>query len=272
MNARSARAWLVEKLGSEAAVPKHFVAVSTATEEVQQVRHRHQQHVRLLGLGRRALLALERHRPAHRADDRRRSTSRQLLAGGHAMDEHFRTAPLEKNVPLILGMLGVWYMNFFGGADARHPALRPVPVALRRLLPAGRHGEQRQARRPRRGASSTDYDTGPIVWGEPGTNGQHAFYQLIHQGTRLVPCDFLAPHRDAQPARQAPRRAARELLRADRGADAGQDARGGARRAAGAEPARRAHRRARAAQDVPRQPARRRRSSSPGSRRARSAC
>jgi glucose-6-phosphate isomerase len=154
------------------------------------------------------------------------------------MDEHFRTAPLEQNVPVVLGLLGVWYNELLRRPDARHPPLRPVHAPLRRLLPAGRHGEQRQARRPQ-GARIDDYSTGPIVWGEPGTNGQHAFYQLIHQGTRSSRATSSRRSRRTT-ARQAPPGAARELLRADRGADEGQDARRGARGARRAEAAGRA--------------------------------
>ena len=164
---------------------------------------------------------------------------REMLAGFHAMDEHFRTAPFEQNLPVLLGLLGVWYNNFFGAADAGGAALRPVPEALPRLPPAARHGEQRQARDAATARRSTT-TTGPIIWGEPGTNGQHAFYQLIHQGTRLIPCDFIGVLPAAEPARRPPRPADGQLLRADRGAGVRQDRRGGAgrgrRRSAGAAP------------------------------------
>jgi glucose-6-phosphate isomerase len=191
MNARSARAWLVEKLGTDAAVPKHFVAVSTATEEVKK-----------FGIdvnnmfafwdwvgGRYSLwsaigLPIELMIGADRFEE--------LLAGGHAMDEHFRTAPLEKNVPVVLGMLGVWYSNFFG---AQTHAILPYDQYMARFAAYFQQGdmESNGKRVDRDGRFIDDYTTGPIVWGEPGTNGQHAFYQLIHQGTRVIPCDFLAP-------------------------------------------------------------------------------
>ncbi len=118
----------------------------------------------------------------------------ELLAGAHAMDEHFRTAPLEQNLPAMLGMLGIWYNNFFGAQTPRHPALRPVP---RTASPptSSRATWRATARASTAPASAVDYQTGPIIWGEPGTNGQHAFYQLIHQGTKLIPCDFLAAAR-----------------------------------------------------------------------------
>ena len=107
---------------------------------------------------------------------------RELLAGFHAMDEHFRTAPFERNLPVLLGLIGIWYVDFFG---AETHAVLPYDQYLAPLpgLPAAaRHGEQRQVGRPRRATASTT-QTGPVVWGQPGTNGQHAFYQLIHQGT-----------------------------------------------------------------------------------------
>jgi glucose-6-phosphate isomerase len=122
----------------------------------------------------------------------------ELLAGGHAMDEHFRTAPLEKNAPVILALLGIWYANFFG---AETQAILPYDQYMSRFPAYFQQGdmESNGKRVDRDGAFIGDYTTGPIVWGEPGTNGQHAFYQLIHQGTRLVPCDFLAPLESQNP-------------------------------------------------------------------------
>ena len=178
-------------LGDETHVAKHFVAVSTNAKEVAAFGIDTANMFEFWDWvgGRYSLWS--RDRPVDRAARSAWSSFEELLAGAHAMDEHFRTAPLEQNLPVILALLGVWYRNFFGAETPRHPALRPVPAPLRRLLPAGRHGEQRQERRPRRPARSTT-PTGPVIWGEPGTNGQHAFYQLIHQGTELIPCDFLA--------------------------------------------------------------------------------
>jgi glucose-6-phosphate isomerase len=191
MNAKSARAWLVEALGSDAAVPKHFVAVSTATEEVKKfgidpdnmfvfwdwVGGRYSLWS-AIGLPIALMIGMD-HFEA-------------MLDGGHAMDEHFRTAPMEKNVPVVLGMLGVWYSNFFGAATH---AILPYDQYMSRFAAYFQQGdmESNGKRVDRQGRFIEDYTTGPIVWGEPGTNGQHAFYQLIHQGTRLVPCDFLAP-------------------------------------------------------------------------------
>jgi glucose-6-phosphate isomerase len=108
------------------------------------------------------------------------------------MDEHFRTTPLEKNVPVILAMLGIWYANFFGAASH---AILPYDQYLHRFPAYFQQGdmESNGKRVDRQGQAISSYTTGPIIWGEPGTNGQHAFYQLIHQGTRLIPCDFIAP-------------------------------------------------------------------------------
>jgi glucose-6-phosphate isomerase len=116
----------------------------------------------------------------------------ELLAGAHDMDEHFRTAPLADNLPVILGMLGVWYANFWG---AETHAILPYDQYLHRFAAYFQQGdmESNGKRVDRQGAPITDYTTGPVIWGEPGTNGQHAFYQLIHQGTRLIPADFIAP-------------------------------------------------------------------------------
>jgi glucose-6-phosphate isomerase len=191
MNARSARAWLVEKLGDEAAVPKHFVAVSTATEEVKKfgidpnnmfvfwdwVGGRYSMWS-AIGLPVALVIGMDRFE--------------EMLSGGHAMDEHFRTAPMDTNVPLILAMLGVWNANFF---DASTHAILPYDQYMSRFAAYFQQGDmESNGKRVDRGGCFVDgYTTGPIVWGEPGTNGQHAFYQLIHQGTRLVPCDFLAP-------------------------------------------------------------------------------
>jgi glucose-6-phosphate isomerase len=191
MNAKSARAWLVANLGTDEAVPKHFVAVSTATEEVRKfgidtnnmfafwdwVGGRYSLWS-AIGLPIELMIG-----PDH---------FEAMLGGAHAMDEHFRTAPLEKNVPFVLGMLGIWYMNFFG---AQTHAILPYDQYMSRFAAYFQQGdmESNGKRVDRQGRFIEDYTTGPVVWGEPGTNGQHAFYQLIHQGTRVIPCDFLAP-------------------------------------------------------------------------------
>jgi glucose-6-phosphate isomerase len=197
MNARSARAWMVDKLGSEDAVPKHFVAVSTATDEVRKfgidtnnmfafwdwVGGRYSLWS-AIGLPIELLIGAD-HFEA-------------MLAGGHAMDEHFRTAPPGQNVPLVMGMVGVWNLNFLGAATQ---AILPYDQYLSRFAAYFQQGdmESNGKRVDRQGQVIDDYTTGPIVWGEPGTNGQHAFYQLIHQGTRTIPCDFLAPMETQNP-------------------------------------------------------------------------
>src|SRR5579859_7762615 len=191
MNARSARAWLTDRLKSEAAVPKHFVAVSTAEAEVKKfgidtanmfgfwdwVGGRYSMWS-AIGLPIACVIGME--------------SFVDMLAGAHEMDEHFRSAPLEMNIPVILGLLGVWYSNFFG---AETHAILPYDQYLHRFPAYFQQGdmESNGKRVDRAGHPITDYSTGPIVWGEPGTNGQHAFYQLIHQGTRVIPCDFVAP-------------------------------------------------------------------------------
>jgi len=187
-NARTARAWLLKTLGDDRAVAKHFVAVSTNAAEVQKfgidtanmfgfwdwVGGRYSMES-AIGLSTMIAIGPERFR--------------ELLDGSHQMDEHFRTAPLERNLPVILGLLGLWYTDFF---DAQTIGVMPYsqylarfPAYLQQLTMEsnGKHVSIDGAR--------VSYETGAIYWGEPGTNGQHSFYQLIHQGTRLIPCDFI---------------------------------------------------------------------------------
>jgi glucose-6-phosphate isomerase len=115
----------------------------------------------------------------------------EMLAGGHEMDEHFRTTPLEKNLPVMLGLVGIWYNNFFG---AQTVAILPYDQYMHRFSAYFQQGDmESNGKSVNRDGERVDVSTGPIIWGEPGTNGQHAFYQLIHQGTKLVPADFLAP-------------------------------------------------------------------------------
>ena len=190
-NAKTARAWLVEKLGSDSSVAKHFAALSTNAKEVSAfgidtanmfefwdwVGGRYSLWS-AIGLPIACVIGMDRFE--------------ELLTGAHEMDEHFRTAPLEKNLPVVLAMLGVWYAGFFG---AESHAILPYDQYLHRFPAYFQQGdmESNGKRVDREGRPIEGYTTGPIIWGEPGTNGQHAFYQLIHQGTRLVPCDFLAP-------------------------------------------------------------------------------
>ncbi len=189
-NARSARAWLVGKLG-ESAVPRHFVAMSTNAQEVAAFGIDVENMLEFwdwvggryslwsaIGLSIAIAVGFDRFE--------------ELLEGAHAVDEHFRTAPIEQNVPALLALLGVWYATFF---DAASFAVLPYDQSLHRFAAWLQQGDMESNGKSveRDGTPITDYQTGPIVWGEPGTNGQHAFYQLLHQGTRLVPCDFLAP-------------------------------------------------------------------------------
>lgn len=195
-NARSARAWLVDKLGNEQAVAKHFAAVSTnlkATGEFginpdnvfefwDWVGGRYSLWS-AIGLPIALYLGMDKFE--------------ELLGGAYAMDKHFRDAPLDKNIPVLMGLLGIWYGNFFGaGSNAVFPYdqyLHRFPAYLQQLdMESNGKGVDRDG-------NPVDYDTGMVVWGEPGTNGQHAFYQLIHQGTRLIPADFLAPLRSQNP-------------------------------------------------------------------------
>jgi glucose-6-phosphate isomerase len=121
----------------------------------------------------------------------------ELLAGGHAMDEHFRTAPLERNMPVILGVLGIWHRDYLGACSH---AVLPYDQHLHRLPAYLQQADmENNGRSTRRAGQRVDYATGPIIWGEAGTNGQHAFYQLIHQGTELIPADFLAAPESLMP-------------------------------------------------------------------------
>ncbi len=201
-NARSARAWCVKALGSEQAVARHFVAVSTNAEEVEKfgidtanmfefwdwVGGRYS-YDSAIGLSLMIAIGPDRFR--------------EMLAGFHAMDEHFRTTPFEHNLPVLLGLIGLWYNNFFG---AETVAILPYDHYLGRLsayfqqLDMESNGKHVDLE-----GRKVNYQTGPIIWGQPGTNGQHAFYQLVHQGTKLIPCDFigfcqplnpLKPHHD----------------------------------------------------------------------------
>ncbi|MFD0939903.1 glucose-6-phosphate isomerase [Pedobacter boryungensis] len=122
---------------------------------------------------------------------------KQLLAGAHASDQHFENTSFEQNIPVILGLLGVWYINFF---NAETHAILPYDQYLHRFAAYFQQGDmESNGKHVDRNGNAVDYETGPVIWGEPGTNGQHAFYQLIHQGTRLIPCDFIAPAQSLNP-------------------------------------------------------------------------
>ncbi|MCC6901591.1 MAG: glucose-6-phosphate isomerase [Polyangiaceae bacterium] len=196
-NARSARAWLVERLGSDAAVKKPFVALSTNEKAVAEfgidpdnmfefwdwVGGRYSLWS-AIGLSIACVIGMDRFE--------------ELLAGAHEIDQHFRTAPLERNAPVLMALFGVWYSGFFGAASH---AILPYDQYLHRFAAYLQQADMESNGKgvDRSGRPITGYDTGPIVFGEPGTNGQHAFYQLIHQGTRLVPADFIAPVKPQNP-------------------------------------------------------------------------
>jgi len=189
-NARTARDWSLQGLGGDqASVAKHFVAVSTNAAEVSKfgidtanmfgfwdwVGGRYSMDS---AIGLSTMLAIGP------------ENFQSMLHGFHQMDEHFRTAPFDRNLPVLMGLLAVWYSNFFGAETVAvlpyEQYLKRFPAYLQQLTMEsnGKHVTLSGAR--------VDYQTGPIYWGEPGTNGQHSFYQLIHQGTRLIPCDFIA--------------------------------------------------------------------------------
>ena len=196
-NANSARDWLLAKLGGDrSAVARHFVAVSTNEAEVSKFGI---DPANMFGFwdwvgGRYSLwsaigLPIALHVGMERF--------LELLGGAFAMDEHFRTAPLEQNLPVVLAMLGVWYNNFLG---AQSQAILPYDQNLARFAAYFQQGDmESNGKGVDRAGHAVDYQTGPIIWGEPGTNGQHAFYQLIHQGTKLIPADFLAAARNLTP-------------------------------------------------------------------------
>ncbi|HWA97473.1 MAG TPA: glucose-6-phosphate isomerase, partial [Pirellulales bacterium] len=195
-NAHSARRWCVEKLGDELAVAKHFVAVSTNAVEVAKfgidtanmfefwdwVGGRYS-YDSAIGLS--LMLAIGP------------DNFREMLGGFHAMDEHFRTAPWNQNLPVLLGLLGVWYNNFFG---CQSLAVLPYDHYLGRFSAYLQQLDmESNGKHVTLAGNEVDYQTGPIVWGTPGTNGQHAYYQLIHQGTKLIPCDFIGFNQTLNP-------------------------------------------------------------------------
>ena len=195
-NARTAREWMLAGLKDETAVAKHFVAVSTNAQEVTQ-----------FGIDTANMFGFWDWVGGRYSIDSAIGLStmvaigpdnfRAMLGGFHEMDEHFRSAPFERNLPVLMGLLGVWYNDFFGAETIAvlpyEQYLKRFPAYLQQLTMEsnGKHVTVDGVR--------VDYDTGPIYWGEPGTNGQHSFYQLIHQGTRLIPCDFIAFARPLNP-------------------------------------------------------------------------
>ncbi|RZK55638.1 MAG: glucose-6-phosphate isomerase [Pedobacter sp.] len=195
-NAHSARAWFLEAGAKQEDIAKHFAALSTNAKDVAAFgidtenmfefwdwvggRYSLWSAIGLsisLGIG--------------------FDNFKELLAGAHASDEHFENTPFEKNIPVILALLGVWYINFF---DADTQAILPYDQYLHRFAAYFQQGDmESNGKHVDRNGENVDYETGPVIWGEPGTNGQHAFYQLIHQGTKLIPCDFIAPAQSLNP-------------------------------------------------------------------------
>ena len=188
-NAHSARAWLVQHLGAEEAVARHFAAVSTNLSETSKFGIKPENVFEFwdwvggryslwsaIGLPIALYIGMD--------------NFERLLAGAHTMDQHFRDAPPEKNMPVILAMLGIWYANFF---DTASHAILPYDQYLQHFPAYLQQLEmESNGKRVDRAGDEVDYATQVVVWGEPGTNGQHSFYQLLHQGTRMVPADFLA--------------------------------------------------------------------------------
>ena len=189
-NAHTARDWLLAAAKDESAVAKHFAALSTNAKEVEKfgidinnmfefwdwVGGRYSLWS-AIGLSIAISIGFE--------------NFEQLLSGAHEMDKHFRTAPIEQNIPATLALVGIWNSNFLG---AETEALLPYDQYLHRFAAYFQQGNmESNGKFVGRDGKAVNYQTGPIVWGEPGTNGQHAFYQLIHQGTKIIPCDFIAP-------------------------------------------------------------------------------
>ena len=195
-NAHSAREWFLAAAQDEAAVAKHFAALSTNEQAVREfgidpanmfefwdwVGGRYSLWS-AIGLSIAIYIGMD--------------NFEELLGGAHAVDEHFRTTPFAENIPVIMALLGIWYNNFYG---AETHAILPYDQTMERFADYFQQGDMES-----NGKSVTtegrwvNYDTGPVIWGQPGTNGQHAFYQLIHQGTKLIPCDFLAPAQSHHP-------------------------------------------------------------------------
>lgn len=188
-NAHTARKWFLDTAIEEAHIPQHFVAVSTNMNGVQKFGIATENMFEFwdwvggryslssaIGLSIACTIGFP--------------NFKKLLEGLHAMDEHFRTTPSDKNLPIILALIGIWYNNFFG---AETEAILPYDQYLHRFPAYFQQGNmESNGKYVDRNGQKVDYQTGPIIWGEPGTNGQHAFYQLIHQGTKLIPCDFIA--------------------------------------------------------------------------------
>jgi glucose-6-phosphate isomerase len=189
-NAHSARNWFLGSGGDEGSIKKHFVAISTNLEAVKKFGISADSMFEFwdwvggryslwsaIGLSIACSIGYENYK--------------ELLDGAYAMDQHFKDTPFEKNVPVLLALIGIWYNNFF---NAQTEAILPYDQYMHRFAAYFQQGNmESNGKYVDRSGKEVTYETGPVIWGEPGTNGQHAFYQLIHQGTKLIPCDFLAP-------------------------------------------------------------------------------
>lgn len=195
-NAHTARAWFLQAAHDEAAIAKHFAALSTNTEGVTKFGIDPENMFAFwdwvggryslwsaIGLSIALAVGMD--------------NFEELLTGAHEADEYFRTTPLADNIPVIMALLGIWYNNFW---DAQSHAILPYDEYLARFPAYFQQGDmESNGKSVTKAGEPVDYTTGPIIWGEPGTNGQHAFYQLIHQGTKLIPCDFIASARSHNP-------------------------------------------------------------------------
>ncbi|MGI9305138.1 MAG: glucose-6-phosphate isomerase [Gammaproteobacteria bacterium] len=195
-NARSARAWFLDAAKDEAAIAKHFVAMSTNGGAVAEFGIDTANMFEFwdwvggrfslwsaIGLSIALYVGMD--------------NFEELLRGAHEADEHFRTAPLDENIPVLMGLLGIWYTNFFG---ARTHAILPYDQYLELFATFLQQGDmESNGKHVDKAGERVKHDTGPVIWGQPGTNGQHAFFQLIHQGTQLIPCDFLAAAQSHNP-------------------------------------------------------------------------
>ncbi|XP_014282603.1 glucose-6-phosphate isomerase [Halyomorpha halys] len=189
-NAYTARQWFLDHGGNEAGIAKHFVAVSTNKEKVKAfgIDEKNMfvfwdwvggRYSVWSSIGLSLALSIGY------------CNFERFLAGAHFIDNHFKTAPVEKNIPIVLAMIGIWYSNFYG---AETHAILPYDQYMHRFAAYFQQGDmESNGKSVTRGGEPVNYKTGPVIWGEPGTNGQHAFYQLIHQGTRLIPADFIVP-------------------------------------------------------------------------------
>ncbi|MCX2573304.1 glucose-6-phosphate isomerase [Pedobacter sandarakinus] len=195
-NAHSARSWFLEKGATEKDIAKHFAALSTNAKDVSAFGIDTENMFEFwdwvggryslwsaIGLSISLSIGFD--------------NFKELLAGAYAADNHFQTASFETNIPVILGLLGIWYINFY---NAETQVILPYDQYMHRFAAYFQQGDmESNGKHVDRNGNEVDYETGPIIWGEPGTNGQHAFYQLIHQGTRIIPADFIAPAQSLNP-------------------------------------------------------------------------